>query len=102
MEYNELIERVQHTSVDIPDTNAILGGMRRTIHRRRQKKTILASTACLIIAIIPLALSINRESPTPTLAEVVSATIQSSSDELPAPLTGYRNSIRNHQTTTLI
>ena len=30
MEYKELIERTQHVPVDVPDTDAIIDGMRRT------------------------------------------------------------------------
>jgi hypothetical protein len=42
-----------------------------------------------------------RSEKTITLAEAISATIQSSPNDLPAPLTGYKNSIRNHQKTII-
>lgn len=102
MEYNELIERVQQTPIDVPDTDAILGGMRRTLHRRRQQRTLLTSAVCLLLATLPLAVSMGDSPATPTLAEAVSATLPSSPNDLPAPLAGYKNSIRNHQTTTVI
>ena len=104
MEYNELIEKVQQTPVDTPDTDAILGGMRHTLQRRRQRNTILAAAACLLLAMVPMTFrfQLSTFNSSPTLAETVSATLQSSPDDLPAPLAGYRNSIRNHQTTTLI
>lgn len=96
MEYNELIEKAQHAPVDTPDTDVILGGMHHTLNRRRQHNTLLATAACLIVASAPLFFSLTSQSPAPTLAEVVSATIQSSPNDLPAPIAGYRNSIRNH------
>lgn len=102
MEYNELIEKVQAMPIDVPDTGTIITGMRRTIQRRRQRQTLLAAAACILLAIIPLTLSSGGSSAKPTLAETVSATLPSSPDNLPAPLAGYRNSIRNHQTKTLI
>lgn len=104
MEYNELIERAQHTPVDIPDTDAILGGMRRTVQRRRQRQWAAVGAVCLLLAVAPLFFTLQRLSsnPSPTLAESVSATLPSTPGDLPAPLAGYRHSIRNHQTTTLI
>jgi hypothetical protein len=102
MEYNELIEKAQATPVDVPDTDTIITGMHRTIQHRRQRQTLLAAAACMLLAIVPLTLSSGSSSAKPTLAETVSATLPSSPDNLPAPLAGYRNSIRNHQTKTLI
>ena len=102
MEYNKLIEKAQAMHVDIPDTDTIIIGMHRTIQRRRQRQTLLAAAACLLLAVIPLTLSLDDSPANPTLAEAVSATLPSSPDNLPAPLTGYRNSIRNHQSKTLI
>lgn len=102
MEYNELIKKAQVMSVDVPDTDTIITGVHRTIRRRRQRQTLLAAAACILLAIMPLTLSIDGSSPKLTLVESVSATLPSSPDNLPAPLTGYRNSIRNHQTKTLI
>lgn len=102
MEYNELIEKAQVMPVDVPDTDTIITGVHRTIQRRRQRQTLLAAAACILLAIMPLTLSIDGSSPKLTLVETVSATLPSSSDNLPAPLTGYRNSIRNHQTKSLI
>ena len=102
MEYNALIEKAQAMPVDVPDTGTIITGIQHTIQRRRQRQTLLAATACVLLAIMPLTLSVGGSSAKPTLAESVSATLPSSPDNLPAPLTGYRNSIRNHQTKTLI
>ena len=102
MEYNKLIEKIQRTPVDIPDTDTILGGMRHTLHRRRHQRTMLTTMACLLLVTVPISLSVGSASSSPTLAEVVSATLQSSPNDLPAPLAGYKNSIRNHQTKTII
>lgn len=102
MEYNELIVKIQHQPVDTPDTDAILAGMRRKMRRSRQRQAIVAAAACLLLAIVPLALPIADTTPKPTLAETVSATLPSSANDLPAPLAGYRNSLRNHQIHTVI
>lgn len=101
MEYNELIAKIQHQPVDTPDTDAILAGMRRKMHRSRQRRAIVAAAACLLLAVVPLALPV-ADTPKPTLAETVSATLPSSPNDLPAPLSGYRNSLRNHQIHTAI
>ena len=100
MEYNELIEKIQQQPVDTPDTDAILAGMRRKMHRSRQRQALVAA-ACLLLAVVPLALPV-ADTPKPTLAETVSATLPSSPNDLPAPLAGYRNSLRNHQIHTVI
>lgn len=102
MEYNELITQMQHTPIDVPDTDTILGDMRRTMHHRRQQKTILATVTCLLLASVPLTFLSSKGVPSPTQAEIVSASLPSASDNLPAPLAGFKNSIRNHQTTTII
>lgn len=102
MEYNELIEKVRHTSVDTPDTDKILNGMRLTVQRRRQQQLLTAATVCLLFAVTPLILPLGNDNSTPTLAETVSATLPSSPNDLPAPLAGYKNSLRNHQIETLI
>ena len=102
MEYNELIAKIQHQPVDTPDTDAILTGMHRTIQRRRQRQTLLAAAACILLAIMPLTMTVGGNSAKPTLAETVSATLPSSPNDLPAPLAGYRNSLRNHQIHTAI
>jgi hypothetical protein len=47
-------------------------------------------------------MSMGDSQSTPTLAEAVSATLPSSPNDLPAPLAGYKNSIRNHQKTKVI
>jgi len=101
MEYNELIAKIQHQPVGTPDTDAILAGMRRKMHRSRQRQALVAA-ACLLLAIVPLALPIADTTAKPTLAETVSATLPSSPNDLPAPLAGYRNSLRNHQIHTAI
>ena len=104
MEYNELIEKVQHAPVEVLDTDAILGGMRRTVQRRRQRQMATIAAVCLLLAAAPFTFNfqLSTFNSSPTLAEAVSATLPSSPDDLPAPLAGYRNSIRNHQTKTLI
>ena len=101
MEYNELIEKIQQQPVDTPDTDAILAGMRRKMHRSRQRRAIVAAAACLLLAVVPLSLPV-ADTPKPTLAETVSATLPSSPNDLPAPLAGYRHSLRNHQIHTAI
>ena len=102
MEYNEPIQKAQSMPVDVPDTGTIIIGMQRTVRRRRQRQTLLAAAACMLLAVIPLTLTLDNSAAEPTLAETVSATLPSSPNDLPAPLAGYRNSIRNHQKTTLI
>ena len=102
MEYNKLIEKAQSTPIDVPDTDTIIIGMHRTIQRRRQRQTLLAAAACMLLAIIPLTLSLDNSIAKPTLAESVSATLPSSPNDLPAPLAGYRNSLSNHQIHTTI
>ncbi len=102
MEYNELIERAQRMSVDIPDTDTILSGMRRTLYRRRQQRRIVFSLAIVLVVGTSAYFMQLRSEKAITLAETISATLQSSPTDLPAPLAGYKNSIRNHQTTALI
>lgn len=102
MEYKELIEKAQAMPVDVPDTDTIITGMHRTIQRRRQRQTLLAAAACILLAIMPLTMTVGGSSARPTLAETVSATLPSSPDDLPAPLAGYKNSLRNHQIHTAI
>jgi hypothetical protein len=102
MEYKELREKTQAMPVDVPDTDTIITGMHRTIQRRRQRQTLLAAAACILLAIMPLTMTVGGNSAKPTLAESVSATLPSSPDDLPAPLAGYRNSLRNHQIHTVI
>lgn len=104
MEYNELIEKVRHTAVDTPDTDAILDGMHHTMRRRRQRQTTAVAAVCLLLAVVPLTFRIplSTSHPHPTLVETVSATLPSSPNDLPAPLAGYKNSLRNHQIETVI
>ena len=102
MEYNELIEKAQAMPVDVPDTGTIITGIQHTIQRRRQRQTLLAAAACILLAIMPLTMTVGGSSARPTLAETVSATLPSSPDDLPAPLAGYKNSLRNHQIHTAI
>lgn len=101
MEYNELIERAQRMSVDIPDTDTILSGMRRTLYRRRQQRRIVFSLAIVLVVGTSAYFMQPRSGKTITLAEAISATLQSSPNDLPAPLAGYKNSIRNHQITVI-
>lgn len=102
MEYNELIEQARQTHIDVPNTDAILGGMRRTVQRRRRQQILTVAAVFLLLAVTPLILPSGSVTSTPTLAESVSATLPSSPGDLPAPLAGYKNSIHNHQTKSLI
>lgn len=101
MEYNKLIERAQQTPIEVPDTDSILGGMRHTMHRRRQQRRLVFS----LTLVLAIGTSVYFMQPHPektiTLAETISATLQSSPNGLPAPLAGYKNSIRNHQITVI-
>lgn len=102
MEYNKMIELARQSVPSAPDTDEVLDGIHRRLRARRQRQMLIASAACLLIAALPLALLNNDITPSPTLVETVSATVKPALDNLPAPLAGYRNSLRNHQTTTVI
>ena len=105
MEYNKMIEMARKSTPDAPSTDEVLVRMHRTLRRRRQQQTLLTGIAGIALITIPL-LTTNYQLPTttpsPTLAETVSATLPSTPDGMPAPLQGYRNSLRNHQTLSLI
>lgn len=102
MEYNRLIEQAQQHVADAPDEDTIIAGVHRTLRTRCKRKIILASTACILLTVMPIAFTFNTDNISPTLAETVSATFQPSPDAPPAPLVGYRNSLRNHKLMTLI
>lgn len=101
MEYNKLIERVQQMPIEVPDTDSILGGMRSTMHRRRKQRRLVFSLAIVLVVGTSAYFMQPRSGKTITLAEAISATLQSSPNDLPAPLAGYKNSIRNHQITVI-
>ena len=103
MEYNELITRARQASVEAPDTDAILGGMRRTLRRRqRQRQTVVSMLLVLAVGSSLLFVHQPEEQLTAmTLAEQVSARLDTPPTNLPAPLVGYRNSIYNRNIYTL-
>lgn len=97
MEYNNLITRVQKASVDAPDTDAILGGMRRTLHRRHRQRQVAISLAIVLAVGTAVATMQPRHDRAVTLAELVSLRIDTPPSPEPAPIAGYRNSLYNHQ-----
>lgn len=97
-----MIELARQSAPDAPSTDEVLGHIHRSLRVRRQRQTVLTTVACLLLATTPLALLDRGAAPSPTLAEAVSATVQPAPGDLPAPLAGYRNSLRNHQTLTVI
>lgn len=102
MEYNELITKAQQVSVDAPDTDAILTGMRRTLRRRQQQRQALFSTL-LVLAVGVAVFSFQpRYESHVTLAELVSSRIDTPPTRTPAPLVGYRHSMYNRQIYTLL
>lgn len=102
MEYNELITKVQQAEVDAPDTDTILTGMRRTLsHRRRQRQVVLSTVLVLVVGASSIFLQPRYENHI-TLAEQVSAHIDTPPTKTPAPLVGYRHSMYNRQIYTLL
>ena len=102
MEYNKMIEMVRQSGTDAPGTDEVLRQVHHRLNVRRRRHTTIASITCLLLAATPLAFTFNTGNTSPTLAETVSATVRPAPGELPAPLAGYRNSLRNHQTMTII
>ncbi len=103
MEYKDLITRVQRAPVDVPDTDAILDGMRRTLRRRRQQRmTVFGVVMLLLGSTMALPLLSSPAEPEPTLAERVSSKLDARPKDIPAPLAGYRHSLYNRQIFTLI
>ena len=102
MEYNKIIELARQSAPDAPGTDEVLNPIHHRLRVRRQRQSVLATLACLLLAASPLALLYHGNTPSTTLAEAVSATIQTAPDDLPAPLAGYQNSIRNHKTMMLL
>jgi hypothetical protein len=102
MEYNELITKAQQASVDVPDTDAILAGMHRTLRRRRQHwQAVLSMVIVFAIGTAAYFLQPRYETRL-TLAECVSAHIDTPPTRTPAPLVGYRHSMYNRQIYTLL
>lgn len=102
MEYNELITKAQQAAVDSPDTDAILTGMHRTLRRRRQQWQALLSVVMLLAVGTSVFFLQPRSETRLTLAECVSAHIDTPSTKTPAPLVGYRHSMYNRQIYTLL
>lgn len=102
MEYNKMIEMVRQSGTDAPGTDEVLRRVHNRLLVRRRQQTLLASAVCILLAASPLAFLNTSSTHSPTLAETVSATVRPAPGNLPAPLAGYRNSLRNHQTTTVI
>ena len=102
MEYNELITKVQQAVVDAPGTDDILSGMRRTLRRRRQQGQAVLSVVILLVAGVSLFFIWPRYEKHLTLAESVSAHIDTPPTRTPAPIVGYRHSIYNRQINTLL
>ena len=102
MEYNELITRAQQAAVDAPDADTILSGMHHTLNRRRrQRQAVLSTVLVLVVGASSLLLQPRYESHI-TLAEQVSAHIDTPATRTPAPLVGYRHSMYNRQIYTLL
>lgn len=104
MEYNDLITRVQQAPVDVPDADAILGSMRRTVRRRElRRRTLLSSAFVLAVGVaMVLPLATSHGTSELTLAERVSRSLDVRPNDIPAPLLGYQHSIHNRQILTLI
>ena len=103
MEYNELINRMQQASVDAPDAENILAGMRCTVHRRRMQQQVLLSSVLVLAVIAPaFLLQYGHNEARITLAEQVSLKIDTKSTRTPAPIVGYRHSMYNRQIYTLL
>ena len=97
-----MIEMVRQSGTDEPGTDEVLRRVHNRLLVRRRQQTLLASAVCILLAASPLAFSNIGSTHSPTLAETVSAAVRPAHGDLPAPLAGYRNSLRNHQTTTVI
>lgn len=102
MEYNKIIELARQSMPDAPDTDEVLNGVHRTLQRRRRQRTMIASVACIVLAIMPLTLNTKHSTINTTLVESVSASLPPSTSNMPAPIEGYRNSIRNNLIMTMI
>lgn len=105
MEYNKMIELVRQSGTDAPDTAAVLSKVqqRLTLRRQRQRLTLTAVLALLLGGTVTLPLLTTQgEVPTLTLAERVSARVDTPKSKLPAPIAGYQHSITNRNIMTLI
>lgn len=102
MEYNELITRVQQAAIDVPDTDDILLGMRHTLrHRQHQRQALLSMVLVFAVGVSTFFMQPRYESHL-TLAERVSARIDTPPTRTPAPLVGYRHSMCKRQIYTLL
>ena len=97
-----MIELARQSVADAPAIDEVIGGVRHTLQLRRRRQTMLASAVCVLLIAVPLTFSLGTDSAEPTLVEAVSATVRQAPNDMPAPIQGYRNSIRNHQTLTII
>lgn len=102
MEYNELITRAQQAAVDAPDADAILAGVHRTMHRRHRQRQVALSTVLVLGVGTALFFAQPSYERHITLAEHVSAHLDTPTTRTPAPLVGYRHSKYNHQIYTLL
>ena len=102
MEYNELITKARQAPIDVPDTDVILGGMRRTLRRRQQRQTVFGVVMLLGVSAMTLPLLSVPAEPEPTLAERVSRLFNTPPADIPAPVLGYQHSIHQRQIFTMI
>lgn len=105
MEYNKMIELARQSSPDAPGTGEVLNSVRQRLYLRRQRQRLtLAAVLTLLLggtATMPL-LATQDEEPTLTLAEKVSARVDTPKSKLPPPIVGYQHSISNRNIMTLI
>lgn len=104
MEYNDLITRVQQAPVEVPDTDTILGSMRRTVRRKELRRRTLLSSVFILVAggAMMLPLFTPPHTGELTLAERVSRSLDVRPNDIPAPLLGYQHSMYNRQILTWI
>ena len=104
MEYNELITRVKQLQIEAPDTDRLLTTMRCKVQRRqRQRIGVACLSIVMVVGILMAVVPIHQTKPQPiTLAEQVSRRLDVRTSHVPAPITGYRHSIKNHHISTLL
>ena len=99
-----MIELARESAPDAPDTGELLSNVRQRLYNRRQRQrlTLAAVLALLLGGAATLPLLVQGEEPTLTLAERVSARVDTPKSKLPAPIAGYQHSISNRNIMTLI